>query len=117
MAPWLAIIARNIPWTELVRRAPDIIDGSKRLLDKGRPPANPLPGQTGSAVDLDIDRRLAALESRENAQAEVTAQIVAQLEDLTTGLAVLAARNRLLLYMAAALWVVVIALGVTLVIT
>lgn len=30
-APWLAVVLRNVPWGEVIRRAPDIADGAKRL--------------------------------------------------------------------------------------
>ena len=30
-APWLAVVLKNVPWGEVIRRAPDIADGAKKL--------------------------------------------------------------------------------------
>ncbi|WP_334107208.1 hypothetical protein [Methylobacillus sp.] len=30
-APWLAVVLKNVPWGEVIRRAPDIADGARKL--------------------------------------------------------------------------------------
>jgi hypothetical protein len=117
--PWLAILAKSIPWVELVRRAPDILESSRRLLDRNPMPAQPLqPGDQPAAGagqrHAQLLERVAALEAREAEQAQVVAQMVAQLDGLTTGLTVLAARNRLLILIVTVLTIVVIVLSAAL---
>lgn len=107
--PWLTIIASNIPWVELMRRAPDILESSRRLLDKSRRLDEHAPeGRQGSQQQL--HDRVATLEAREVEQAQVVAQMAEQLEGLSVSVKVLAARNRLLLYVVAVLTIAVLAL-------
>ena len=116
--PWLAILARNIPWVELARRAPDILESSRRLLDKSRGleahgEQSTAPGTPPSVEQL--RERVAALEAREVEQAQVVAQIAEQLEGLTDVVKVLGARNRLLRYVVGVLVIAVAALAIAVV--
>lgn len=103
---WVGLLARNVPWGELVRRTPDIISASRKLLDKS--------GEQGEAAGRvsdeapapdpkELEERIAALEARDAEQARLIAQMVEQLQGVTGGLEVLAARNRLLMWVIAAL--------------
>ncbi len=111
--PWLKILLRNVPWGELVRRTPDIIEASGKLLDKGRPrtqddtQTNDEPDPQTVSVEL-LHDRIQQLESHSEAHAKVIAEMVVQLQGLTDALQVLAARNRLLLWVAAGLTVVLL---------
>lgn len=103
--PWWSIVARSVPWAEVVRRAPEIIAASSQLLDKRKVP----PGQRArvppdEADERDLERRIASLEDSDAEHARVFAQLAKQAEDLSVGLSVLAARLRLLA------WVVAVAL-------
>jgi hypothetical protein len=99
--PWIALIAKNVPWMELARRAPAILARSRELLEeaKARPPS-------AAASDGDaLVRRLEALESRDAEHARLIGAMVDQLADLTEGMQVLTARNRLLAALVAVLLV------------
>lgn len=111
--PWLAIIAKTVPWAELARRTPAIIAASRELLNSAQ--------EAGAATDRaslrahdprELDDRIAALEQRDEENAKIVAQMVEQLQRITDGLEVLAARNRLLLWLVGTLFV---AFAVTLV--
>ncbi|HEY8518925.1 MAG TPA: hypothetical protein VIN61_02500 [Gammaproteobacteria bacterium] len=91
--PWLAMIARNIPWVELARRAPEIVAKSRVLLEESRRQSG-APAAEGSLEDL--RRRVAALEQRDAEHARLLAAMVEQIQGLTTAVEVLTARNRLL---------------------
>jgi len=101
--PWLSIVARTVPWAELVRRAPQIIAASSQLLEKrhstsGQRRAIP----PDEADELDLERRIAALEERDAEHARVFEQLAQQTRDLSVGLQVVAARLRLLMFAFAA---------------
>jgi uncharacterized coiled-coil protein SlyX len=96
--PWLAIIASNIPWVELGRRLPEILAGSRRLLDKSRKLEHHAPSSNAEAAERQLHDRIATLEAREVEQAKVVEQMAEQLQGLTVSVKVLAARNKLLIY-------------------
>lgn len=100
--PWLSIVARTVPWAELVRRAPQIIAASSELLEKrqaaGRHPGVP----PDEADERDMERRISSLEERDAEHAEVFAQLAKQTRDLGVALEVVAARLRLLAWLVAA---------------
>ncbi|MEX2124754.1 MAG: hypothetical protein WD795_12745 [Woeseia sp.] len=101
--PWLAIVARTVPWTELVRRAPQIISASTELLEKrhtGTRPADRTPPD--EADEREMERRIASLEERDAEHARVFEQLAEQTRDLSVGLQVVAARLRLLAWIVAA---------------
>lgn len=91
--PWLAIIAKNVPWAELVRRAPDIIDRSRKLLKESTRQQPDVRTDAGSA---DLTRRLDALEARDAEHARIIAPMGDQLSDLTDVVQVLQARSKFL---------------------
>jgi hypothetical protein len=109
--PWLAIIARSIPWVELARRAPDILAGSRRLLDKSRTLQDHTPPPDARAAERQLRERVATLEEREIEQARVVDQMAEQLEGLTVSVKVLAARNRLLICIVVVLAIAVVVMA------
>jgi hypothetical protein len=101
--PWLTIVAKSIPWVELVRRAPQIISASSDLLEKrnaGVRPADRIPPD--EADERALARRIATLEARDAEHAQVFEKLAEQSRDLSVGLQVLAARLRLLAFIVAA---------------
>jgi hypothetical protein len=103
--PWLAIIAKNVPWVELVRRAPDILARSRELLDESKRTRSSNP--TAAPPDNDeLLRRIETLEGRDAEHARIIAAMVEQLSGLTEAVQVLTARNKLLMWLVAAIVVV-----------
>lgn len=112
--PWLAVAVKTIPWTALVRRAPDIIDAAATLLTsrKAGQAAEQVAAKTESQLD-DLSRRLESLESHDQATAEVVNQIAEQTRDLTNGMGILAAKVRVLLVLlVATVALALIAIGI-----
>jgi len=109
--PWLTIAVKSIPWSTLVRRAPDIIDAAGQLL------ASRKAGQAAARTEAqlgDLGERIANLEGRDWETAEVVNQIAAQTQDLTNGLGILAAKVRVLsLLLVLTLVLAIIAIGIT----
>jgi hypothetical protein len=106
---WLSVAAKTIPWSTLIRRAPEIIEASTMLLArrKGDQAAKRSAAETESQIDALRDR-LDTLEIHDQENAKLVEQIAEQLQDLTNGVEVVAARVRLLLVVL----VVTLALGV-----
>lgn len=109
-APWLAAALKAIPWSTLMSQAPSLIEQSRKLFTRIRSPAQPTPATTPDVLDQ-IRTRLDALEAHSQTQAELLRQIAEQMQRLTVGLEVVAARTRLALAAAvvallttAALW-------------
>ncbi len=98
---------KTIPWSTLIRRAPEIIEASATLLArrKGDQTAERAVAETEVQIDTLRDR-LDTLEIHDQENAKLVEQIAEQLQDLTNGVEVVAARVRLLLV------VLVLALGV-----
>ena len=95
--PWLTIVARTIPWTELARRAPQIIAASSELLDKRRAAAGrEFSNVPDEADEQEMAERIRALERRDAENARVVEQLAEQTRDLSEGLQVVAARLRLM---------------------
>ncbi len=111
--PWLAAAAKTIPWATLIRRAPEIIAISAQLLmnRRGNPAAKRGTNRIQSEAD-EVLERLKTLETHDQENATVVAQIANQLQDLTNTVEVLAARVRVLL--AVVVVVVVVAILVAL---
>jgi len=106
--PWLAVIAKNVPWVELARRAPDIWAKSHALLEQSRRQgAAPAAGGT---TPEDLSRRIEALEQRDAEHARLLAEMVAQLQGLTDVVQTLRARNKLLSWLVAFVIVAQVAL-------
>lgn len=102
--PWLAIVARTIPWTELARRAPDIINASSELLHKRQAAAGKeFRNVPDEADEQEMAERIRALERRDAENARLIEQLAKQTRDLSEGVQVLAARLRLLMWIVAVL--------------
>lgn len=101
--PWLTIVARTIPWTELARRAPQIIAASSELLAKRNAAAKAeMRTPPDEADEMEMAGRIRDLEERDAENARVLEQLAKQTRDLSDGLQVIAARLRLLTWIAAA---------------
>ena len=112
--PWLTVAVKTIPWTTLVRRAPDIIDAAASLLTsrKASQAADHAAAKTESQLG-ELQERLANLESHGQESAEVVNQIARQTQDLTTGLGILAAKVRVLsMLLVATAVLAIIAIGI-----
>lgn len=99
-APWLAAALKAIPWSTLLSQAPTLIEHSRKLFTRAASPgatASPQPD-----VLAEIRTRLDALDVNARTQAELLRQITEQMQRLTLGLEVVAARTRLALWLAAA---------------
>jgi hypothetical protein len=97
-APWLALLVKTVPWVEIARRTPEIIEGSRRLLERSRSVAeNQSRPRYQSAEDMAARIRL--LEQRDVEHAKIVEQVVEQLHGLTDALQVVEARTRRLTYM------------------
>ena len=97
--PWLAVIAKNVPWVELARRAPDIWAKSRTLLEESRRQgASTVPG---GATPEALRQRIEALEKRDAEHARLLAEMVEQLQGLTYVVHALRARNKLLSWLVA----------------
>ncbi len=101
--PWLAIIAKTVPWVELARRTPAIIAASRNLLNNTWEAAATQRAPHDAPDAQELNDRIAALEQRDEAQAKLVAQMVEQLQRITDGMEVLAVRNRLLIWLVGAL--------------
>jgi len=106
-APWLAILVKSVPWVELARRTPEIIEGSRRLLEKSRSVAESQSRSPRHATVEELTDRVRLLEQRDVEHAKVLEQVVAQLKGLTDALEVLETRNRRLSYLLVGLAVLV----------
>ena len=101
--PWLTIAAKAIPWATLVRRAPEIIDASARLLATRKAGQSaPRAAAQSESAGGELRERLRILESQNQEDAKVVEQLAEQMRDLTNGMEVLAARFRVLLAVAIA---------------
>ena len=97
--PWLALIVKNVPWGEVVRRTPDIIAASKRLLEKDKKELDEAQLATFSDEPPSMEslqKKLLQLEQTHIEHAKLLAQIVEQLPNVASGMEVLAARVRFL---------------------
>lgn len=106
-APWLALLVKTVPWVELARRTPEIIEGSRRLLEKSRSVAETQSGGRRMGLD-DLAERIRLLEQRDVEHARIVEQVVEQLQGLTNALQIVETRNRRLSWLLTA--VVVLAL-------
>ena len=95
---WVSVAAKTIPWSTLIRRAPEIIEASATLLArrKADQAAERAAAETESQIDT-LRERLDTLETHDQENAKLVEQIAEQLQDLTNGVEVVAARVRVLL--------------------
>ena len=107
--PWLTVAVKTIPWSTLVRRAPDIIDAAGSLLAsrKAGQAADDAAVKTESQLG-EFRERLENLETHDQETARVVNQIAEQTRDMTNGISNLAAKVRLL----SVLLVVTVALAI-----
>ncbi len=95
--PWLTVAVKTIPWSTLVRRAPDIIDAAASLLASRK--AGQAADRAAARAETQIgglQERIDNLEAKDQETAKVVNQIAEQTQDLTNGISVLAAKVRLL---------------------
>lgn len=60
--PWL-IVLKNVPWTDVIRNAPKVVDGAKRLWSTVRKTENPeAPPTAGPQTIASLHARLTAIE-------------------------------------------------------
>lgn len=95
---WLAAL-KAIPWSTLLSQAPTLIEHSRKLFTRTPPTAPATPPSPD--VLSEIRARLDTLDSNSRTQAELLRQITEQMQRLTLGLEVVAARTRLALWLAA----------------
>lgn len=89
-----------VPWVQIVRLMPSIMDVSRELLKRSRHPA---PGGAPARVDglpasTTLEARISALEENERRQAELVTSMAEQLAQLTTAVTALHRQTRLLLF-------------------
>ena len=84
-----------VPWAQIVRLMPTILDVSRELLKRTRrgPPA--LPDESNALpAGATLEPRVAALEENERRQAELVTSIADQLAQLTTAVTALHTQTR-----------------------
>ncbi|MET0292810.1 MAG: hypothetical protein ABW136_10635 [Steroidobacteraceae bacterium] len=94
-----------VPWTQLIRWAPQIIVLSRELLQRSRREPEPSPVANPTQTRADLELRIAVLEDNERRQAELVEQMAEQQAELTRAIVALHRRERILIP------VIVIALG------
>lgn len=97
--PWLTAL-KAVPWTLLLKNAPQIGKAADSLASRLRTRNAPQPV---SDEFRSIEARIAALEEHDLADAQVVKQMAEQIQALTTNSAILAARLRLVTFVAAGL--------------
>lgn len=88
-----------VPWAEIVRLMPSILELSHELMKRTRrPPAieSPPPRNDNASVTAALESRILALEENERRQAELVTNMADQLEQLTMAVTVLHRRWRIL---------------------
>ena len=88
-----------VPWVQIVRLMPSILEVSRELLKRSRRPSPPEPParlESLPAPDA-LEARVSTLEENERRQAELVTSMADQLAQLTTAVTVLHERTRRLL--------------------
>ena len=88
-----------VPWAEIVRLMPSILDLSHELMRRTRrqPPAEPPAGDNSASPATGVlESRVLALEENERRQAELVTNMADQLEQLTTAVTALHRQWRML---------------------
>ena len=85
-----------VPWVQIVRLMPSILDVSRELLKRARraPPGEPAGGALTGAGESSPEQRISALEENERRQAELVTSMADQLAQLTTAVTALHAQAR-----------------------
>ncbi len=79
-----------VPWVQIVRLMPSILDVSRELLRRSRrAPPEPPEGANAAVTGPTLEPRVAALEENERRQAELVTSIADQLAQLTTAVTAL----------------------------
>lgn len=81
-----------VPWVQIVRLMPSILEVSRELLKRARrtPPGElPSPVESGAPSGAALEARVAALEENERRQAELVTSMADQLAQLTTAVTAL----------------------------
>ncbi len=88
-----------VPWVQIVRLMPSILDVSRELLKLSRrPPAVELPANPGSVpATAALEARISALEENERRQAELVTNMADQLAQLTAAVTALHMQTRRLI--------------------
>lgn len=96
--PWMAVL-QLVPWTDVIRNAPAVLEGARKLWDTAaRKPARaslPEPGQAPAQPDLRIaalEERLASLEE----QVAASSTLIKELAEQNANLIQRAELNRVL---------------------
>jgi hypothetical protein len=84
---------KNVPWATILANAPGLVDGAKKL-------AAAMRNTAGSTVaepvrEGDLNQRLLALESQQQAAADLLRKLAEQNEEMVAALAALRARAKL----------------------
>lgn len=78
-APWLAVVLRNVPWGEVIRRAPEIADGARKLWQNvsGKQQEAPVAYEQADPTPyMDDDDKAARIHALEKRVAELRGQMV-----------------------------------------
>ena len=89
-----------VPWAQIVRLMPSILEVSHELLKRTRGlprPATPPPSGERSGARPDLEARIAALEENERRQAELVTRVADQLDQLTRAVTALHRQTKTLL--------------------
>ncbi len=101
MAFW-SLMSR-VPWREVIRYAPHVIDRAERLVDFMRASrakaVDPRSGRAQVPVD-ELPERVAAVEQAQITQAELLSQVAKEMEKVSEALRTVAARVTLALWLA-----------------
>jgi uncharacterized coiled-coil protein SlyX len=89
-----------VPWVQIVRLMPSILDVSRELLKRSRraPPGEPPTGAGSVAANAALELRVSALEENERRQAELVTSMADQLAQLTTAVTALHAQVRWMVF-------------------
>lgn len=85
-----------VPWAQIVRLMPTILDVSRELLRRTRraPPELPEGANNAVVAGASVEPRVAALEENERRQAELVTSMADQLAQLTTAVTALHTQAR-----------------------
>ncbi len=89
-----------VPWAQIVRLMPSILDLSRELLRSSRrlPPPEPAVDNDSAAANAALEARINSLEENQRRQAELVTRMADQLAQLTTAVTALHRQTRRLLF-------------------
>jgi len=101
--PWLTVL-QAVPWGDVIRNAPKVADGAKKLWQNvGRTPAAPPAADAAAAPPQTRDEILAALQAQMAAQQGALAELHGQMQAASELIKTLAEQNTELIRRAEAL--------------